>query len=63
MAQKFDIKYFVAGVAGGSVSSFVLHPLDLIKIRLSGWLYFYSLQLNIVSIDIKIYITYVITDF
>lgn len=35
MAQQFDINYFLAGVAGGSVSSFVLHPLDLIKIRLS----------------------------
>jgi len=33
--QKFDVKYFLAGVAGGSVSSCVLHPLDLIKIRLS----------------------------
>lgn len=35
MAQQFDVKYFLAGVAGGSLSSCVLHPLDLIKIRLS----------------------------
>lgn len=33
-----DIKYnhLIAGVSGGVVSTAVLHPLDLIKIRLQG---------------------------
>lgn len=30
-----DYKHFVAGTSGGVVSSFLLHPLDLIKIRFS----------------------------
>lgn len=30
-----------AGITGGAVSSIILHPLDLIKIRFSGKIYIY----------------------
>ena len=29
-------EYLIAGVAGGTVSTLVLHPLDLIKVRFAG---------------------------
>ena len=36
--SNFRWEYMVAGIAGGVVSTTVLHPLDLIKIRFQGLL-------------------------
>ena len=30
-------EYLVSGVAGGTLATLVLHPLDLIKVRFAGW--------------------------
>lgn len=34
--SNFKYEYFVAGISGGVVSTLMLHPLDLIKIRFAG---------------------------
>lgn len=34
--NNFKYEYFVAGISGGVVSTLMLHPLDLIKIRFAG---------------------------
>lgn len=36
-------EHLVAGISGGVTSTLILHPLDLIKIRFAGKLYFYFL--------------------
>ena len=33
-------EYFAAGISGGVVSTLVLHPLDLVKIRFQGKFFF-----------------------
>jgi len=36
LLNNFKYEYFVAGISGGVVSTLMLHPLDLIKIRFAG---------------------------
>jgi len=43
----FRWQHMVAGVSGGVISTLVLHPLDLIKIRFQGKLVSLSLQIFI----------------
>jgi solute carrier family 25 folate transporter 32 len=40
MFNHLKYEYLVAGVAGGIVSTLVLHPLDLIKIRFAGKVFY-----------------------
>ena len=34
--NNFRYEHFVAGISGGTVSTILLHPLDLLKIRFAG---------------------------
>lgn len=38
-SKMFNYEHFVAGLSGGTISTMLLHPLDLLKIRFAGKIY------------------------
>jgi len=48
------MEHFISGVSGGTVSTLILHPLDLIKLRFAGNLCIHiSVIYELVSCDEK----------
>lgn len=57
--RHFKYEHLVAGVSGGVISTLLLHPLDLIKIRFAGKFYFIIL-IHFITIHLLFFFNYFI---